>query len=122
MLNEWTVAGSTVLAMAGCLSGGVSHIFTALSAKALPHIDERKRSPGASIVLDVSDPRIERQVFRHLLIGKEIDGIEARTSRLGFRELKQRPSEPNSAMGWMNGDVVDKESLAGHGKDNDPPR
>jgi len=40
----------------------------------------------------------------------EVNGIEPRAPRLGFRKLKEGPSKPSPAMGGMNSDVVDKES------------
>src|SRR6266511_6155360 len=92
--------------------------FPALSSKVHPQVDKRERSLGASVVLDVPEPRVERQVFCHLLVCVEVNGIEARAPGLGFRKLKQGPSKPSPAMGGMNSDVVDKESLIGNREDD----
>src|SRR6266508_2600652 len=89
-------------------------LFPALSSKVLPQVDKRERSLGASIVFDVPDPRIERQVLCHLLVRVEVNGIQARAPRLSFPKLKQGPSKPSPAMGGMNSDVVNKESLIGN--------
>jgi hypothetical protein len=63
-------------------------------SKVLSQVDRRERSLGASVVLDVPDPRVERQVFGHLLVGVEVDGVEPGAPRLGFGELKEGSPSP----------------------------
>jgi hypothetical protein len=70
-----------------------------VSFEGLPHVDQGEGSLGAAVVLDVADPRVERQVLRHLLVRVEIDGIEAGPPRLGLRELEEGPTKALPALG-----------------------
>ena len=90
------------------------------SSKVLPQVDKRERSLGASGVLDVPDPCVERQVLRHIVVGEEIEEIEPGAPRLVLRELEKGSSKSAPAMVGMNRDVVDQEPFVGDGEDDDP--
>src|SRR5215204_4360605 len=90
------------------------------SSEVLPHVDEGKVPLGAPVVLDVSELRVDRQVFRHLLVRIEMNRIEVRTPGFGFRKLKEGPSEALPAIGGIDSDVVDKQSFNVNGEDYYP--
>src|SRR5918997_6238381 len=68
---------------------GVPWNRTATSTKMLPHVDQGKLPVGASIILDVSNPRVQREVLSHLLVREQINGIEPRAPGFGFRKLEE---------------------------------
>ena len=87
------------------------------SSEVLAHEDEGKVSLGASIVLEVSDPRVQCNVFGPRLRRIEMNEIEPCAPSFGFRELKESPSKALSAMTRINCDVVDEKAFVGNGED-----
>src|SRR5215208_266806 len=68
----------------------------------------------------LSELRVDRQVFRHLLVRIEMNRIEVRTPGFGLRKLKEGPSEALPAIGGIDSDVVDKQSFIVNGEDYYP--
>ena len=73
---------------------------------------------GASIVLDVANPCVKCQVFRHLLVRIQINGVEPRAPGFGFRKLKEGYSKTLPTVGGTNSHVVNKKSFVANSEDD----
>jgi hypothetical protein len=66
---------------------------------------------AATVVFDVADVRVEREVLGHALVRVEVDRVEPRLSRRCLGELEQQLADAGAVMRGIDRDVVDEEAV-----------
>jgi hypothetical protein len=56
-------------------------------------VDDAGRSVRPSVVLDVPDSRVEREVLDHALVRVEVDRVKAGVAGRGFGVLEKGPAD-----------------------------